>query len=167
MSNKKSFFERITGSMKMSDEDESDVEAIYGNSKKLNIIEKENPSTHNHNEISENNWDEEAELTCDLYDTPNEIIVQTMVAGVSPENLSINITRDSITIRGKREDTRSGSSINFFIQELYWGSFARKIDLPDEIDPDQCEAIEKHGLLIVKMPKIDKNRETKVKIKSI
>lgn len=167
MTNKKSFFQRLAGSISMRDEEEEDIDAIYGNTKKLSILEKDVPNTHNHNEVADSSWDEEAELTCDLYDTPNEIIVQTMVAGVSPENLSINITRDSITIRGKREDTRSGPSINFFVQELYWGSFARKIDLPDEINPDESEAIEKHGLLIIKMPKIDKNRQTKVKIKSI
>ena len=36
-----------------------------------------------------------------------------------------------------------------------------------EVDPEEAEAIEKHGLLIIKLPKLDKNRETKLKIKSI
>ena len=89
-----------------------------------------------------------------------------MVAGVMPDNLNITITRDSITIRGKREENKSINSENYFIQELYWGSFSRTISLPEEIDPEEAEAIEKHGLLIIKLPKIDKNRETKLKIKS-
>ena len=41
------------------------------------------------------------------------------------------------------------------------------ISLPEEVDPDEAEATEKHGLLVLKLPKIDKNRQTKLKIKSI
>lgn len=117
----------------------------------------------------ESNWDEEieAELTVDLYQTPSDIVVKTMVAGVQPDNLSITITRDMITIKGKREETHVIDKDNYFVQELYWGSFSRTISLPEEVDPEEAEAIEKHGLLIIKLPKLDKNRETKLKIKSI
>jgi HSP20 family protein len=90
-----------------------------------------------------------------------------MVAGVQPENLSITITRDMITLRGKREENKSVSSENYFVQELYWGSFSRTISLPEEVDPEEAEAIEKHGLLIIRLPKINKNKETKLKVKSI
>lgn len=159
---KKSFFERLTGSIRLKEEEEEQIE---DKPRKLSVFEKDIPEGHNHNN-KEENWEEEAELTVDVYETKNEIIVQTMVAGVTAEHLSIMITRDSITIRGKREDTRS-ESMDFHVQELYWGSFTRTIALPEEVDPDEAEAIEKHGLLIIKMPKIDKNKETKIKIKSI
>lgn len=115
--------------------------------------------------IEESNGD--AELTVDVYQTPNEIVVQSMVAGVKPENLSVTITRDMITIRGTREEQRVISEEDFFVRELYWGSFSRTISLPQEVEPDQAEAIEKHGLLIIKLPKIDKTRQATVKIKSI
>jgi HSP20 family protein len=90
-----------------------------------------------------------------------------MVAGVQPDNLSITITRDMITIKGKREENQSIDKENYFVQELYWGSFSRTISLPEEVDPEEAEAVERHGLLIIKLPKLDKNRETKLKIKSI
>ena len=107
------------------------------------------------------------QLAVDVYQTPGEIIVQTMVAGVRPEDLSINITRDMITIRGKREENRTISEENYFTKELYWGSFSRTILLPQEIDPESTEAIEKHGLLIIKLPKLDKGRQTSIKVKSL
>ena len=56
---------------------------------------------------------------------------------------------------------------DFFVQELYWGGFSRTITLPEEIDVDAAEAIEKHGLLILKLPKVDKCRKTKLKIKTV
>jgi len=111
--------------------------------------------------------EEEGQLTVDVYQTPAEIIVQTMVAGVRPEDLTITISRDMITIKGKREENRTISEDNFFLQELYWGSFSRTILLPEEIDPEEAEAIEKHGLLIIKLPKIDKEKKTSLRIKSV
>jgi len=161
MLKKKSFLERLTGNMRLKEEDEQEEKELPSQAKKFNII----PDNETENkEILEE--DSEAELTVDLYQTPSDIIVQTMVAGVMPDNLTITITRDTITIRGKREENQSINSENYFVHELYWGSFSRTISLPEEIDPEEAEAVEKHGLLIIKLPKIDKNKETKLKIKS-
>ncbi|MFA6251508.1 MAG: Hsp20/alpha crystallin family protein [Candidatus Paceibacterota bacterium] len=165
MIKKKSFLERLAGGIRFEENEENTEEEAprNGSNKKTVLSLKEN------GESKESKWEEEvdAELTVDLYQTPTDIIVQTMIAGVQPDNLSITITRDMITIRGKREENQSIDRDNYFVQELYWGSFSRTISLPEEVDPEEAEAIEKHGLLIIKLPKLDKNRETKLKIKSI
>ena len=161
---KRSFLERLTGSIRMDDQEEKIEEESP--SKKISLSGKDVEGL---NDDKDEKWEEEqeAELTIDLYQTPNEIIVQSMIAGVHPDNLSINITRDTITIKGKREENQSINRDNYFVQELYWGTFSRTISLPEEVDPEEAEAIEKHGLLIIKLPKIDKNKETKLKVKSI
>lgn len=154
MSKKRSFFERLTGSVDVDDYTEEPTRISP------NAVVKNG-----------NNWIEEeveeAELTVDVYQTAAEIIVQTMVAGVRPEDLEITITRDMITIRGKREETRTINEENYFSKELYWGSFSRTISLPQEVDPEEVEATEKHGLLTIKLPKIDKGRKKNVKVKSL
>ncbi len=109
----------------------------------------------------------EGQLTVDVYQTPTDIVIQTMVAGVRPEDLTLSITRDMLTIRGRREETKSINDENYFIRELYWGTFARTILLPEEIDIEGAEAIEKHGLLIIKLPKIDKQKQTNLRVKSL
>lgn len=109
----------------------------------------------------------EGELTVDVYQTADSIVIQAMVAGVSSEDLSVSITREMVTIRGKRDAPKGITSDNYFFQELYWGAFSRTILLPTEIDIEEAEATEKHGLLTVKLPKIDKGRTQTVKIKSI
>ena len=170
MIKKKSFLERLTGSIRFEDNEENEEEiSSNGSSKKINLSIKDNSELKDKNLSKESKWEEEvdAELTIDVYQTSSDIIVQTMVAGVQPDNLSITITRDMITIRGKREENQSIEKDNYFVQELYWGSFSRTISLPEEVDPEEAEAIEKHGLLIIRLPKLDKNRETKLKIKSI
>lgn len=106
------------------------------------------------------------ELAVDVYQTPSHIIIKAMIAGVRPEDLDVSITRDMVTMRGKRERAMEGTSGDFFFQELYWGSFARTIVLPQEIDIEGAEASEKHGLLIIKLPKLDKGRQAKLKVKA-
>jgi HSP20 family molecular chaperone IbpA len=117
------------------------------------------------------NWleegSEEGELTVDVYQTPAEIIVQTFVAGVRLEDLNISIMRDMITIKGKREGSRNIADEDYFVQELYWGAFSRTILLPQEIEPSETEATEKHGLLVIRLPKIDKAKKTTLKVKSV
>ena len=167
MIKKRSFLERLTGSIRMEDQDEEIVENKEEIKKKFTLNGKDIEGLSDSEKESKWEEEQEAELTVDLYHNQNEIIIQTMIAGVHPDNLSINITRDTITIKGKREENQSIDKENYFVQELYWGTFSRTISLPEEVNPEEAEAIEKHGLLIIKLPKIDKNKETKLKVKSI
>src|SRR3989344_1119166 len=84
----------------------------------------------------------EGELTVDMHQTSDEIIIQAMIAGVRPEELDISINREMVTIKGKRQSDRTVSEENYFYRELYWGSFSRTILLPQEIEPDGAEATE-------------------------
>ncbi|MFA5651833.1 MAG: Hsp20/alpha crystallin family protein [Candidatus Paceibacterota bacterium] len=142
---KKSFFERITGIVKVSDENQE--------SEELGLEESETET--------------EGQLAIDMYQTPSEIVIKTMIAGVEKEDLDVSITRDMVIIKGKREESNDTAGNDYFHKELYWGAFSRTIILPQEIDVDASDAINKNGLLIIKMPKIDKNRQAKLKIKSV
>ena len=142
---KRSFFEKLTGGSKEEEQEEEPSKTF------MEEVEQEN---------------EEGQLTVDVYQSPTEIVIQAIVAGVKPEELDISITQDMVTLKGKREDSRRIERENFFYQELYWGSFTRSILLPQEVDPDEAEAILKNGLLTIKLPKLDKERVQKVKIKS-
>jgi len=146
---KRSFFERLTGAVKLEEEDPLPETKVVPSKPRTSIFEEE----------------EEGQLTVDVYQTASEVVIKTMVAGVKPEDLDVTITRDSVTIRGKREEDRTMSTEDYFHRELYWGSFSRTIVLPEEIDVEGSEAVEKYGLLILRLPKIDKNRLTKLKVR--
>ena len=157
MENKKrSFFERLTGSRKIEEDEGANKEYL------LRVDKKNSGDT---NWIEEEN--EEAELSIDLYQTPTDIVIQTMVAGVKPEDLELSIARDIITIRGKREEQRVIDEDNYFTKELYWGKFSRTVSLPAEVEPEEVEATERHGLLTIKIQKVDKQKKNSVKVKSI
>lgn len=169
MFKRKSFFERLTGGIRLDDSESPDQEEkVVPPPRPMTKVsvqskDKETESASGWAEESE----EEAQLTVDVYQTPTEIIVEAMIAGVRPDDLSVNITRDMITIRGKREGNKMISDENYFTKELYWGGFSRTILLPQEVEPEEAEAVERHGLLMIKLPKIDKMRKTSLKVKSI
>lgn len=151
MKNKRSFFERLTGAVRLDEDELAEKREIRSKKDSEQSIFEES--------------DEEAQLTVDVYQSGSEIVVKTMVAGVKPEDLDVQITRDSITVHGERKEDRTVSSDDYIHRELFWGSFSRTIPLPEEIDVDGAEAVEKHGMLILHLPKLDKNRSSKLKVK--
>ncbi len=102
----------------------------------------------------------------DVYQTPEEIVVKTMVAGIPPNNIDISLTRDMLTITGEREEKKEVTEDNYFYKELVWGSFTRTIMLPAEVEVDEADAKERHGILTIRLPKINKERQAKIKVKS-
>ncbi len=171
-SKKKSFFERLTGSMKIGDDEifeekespktKSRTARSHSMETNIEVTEEVDPFLHTYQDE-----EEDGELPVDVYHTDTEIIVQAFVAGVRPDELQITITRDSMTIKGKRQVSQKMDDNNYCIRELYWGSFSRMIDLPAEVEPEEAEAVEKHGLIIIKLPKIDKQKRASIRVKSI
>jgi HSP20 family protein len=166
MKDTRSFFEKLTGAVKID-------ETEYDQDTPLHVAPKRTLSPTPQNRIPQSaqqpDWmeeeSEEGQLTIDVYQTGNDIIVKCMVAGVRPEDLEITITRDMVTIKGKRETEKNIVEEDYFHQELYWGSFSRTVMLPAEVDVEESEAVEKHGLLIIKLPKIDRHKQAKLKVK--
>ena len=159
MEKKRSFWEKLTGGVSIEEE--------YEEPKKNSMV----ISKGTRDKKPGNNWieeeNEEAELAVDVYQTPTDIIIQTMVAGVKPEDLELAIARDIITIKGHREENRTIDENNYFSKELYWGKFSRTISLPAEVEPEEAEATEKHGLLIIKIKKVDKEKKNNVRVRSV
>lgn len=155
---KRSFWERLTGSVRL-DKEEEDEKGKKKNGKAGALERAE----------GESEWleEDEGQLSLDVYQTPAEIVVQAMVAGVRPDDLQITITRDMVTIRGKREESRVVEEENYFARELYWGTFSRTILLPQEVEPEEAEATERHGFLTIRLPKLDKNKQASVRVKSL
>lgn len=112
-------------------------------------------------------WDDrepEGQLTVDVYQTQNDIIVESAIAGVRPEDIDIQVTADSITIRGSRRREKEVGDEDYLYQECYWGRFARSIILPQEVDPDGANVTFKNGILTVRLPKVNKKKSKRLKV---
>jgi len=117
--------------------------------------------------IIEKNWPTETEgqLTIDVYQTPSDIIIKSTIAGVKPEELDIAISNDMVTIKGYREKDEEVRAEDYYYQECYWGAFSRSVILPVDVESDKAEAGIKNGVLTIRLPKIEKIRTKKIKVK--
>lgn len=169
------FFEKLTGAKQKgsgSMNPSPDVEARSGGRRVS--PQREEPSRPMHlkvetedtaSETAAQTDEEEGELTVDIYDKGDDIVIQSTVAGVKPEDLDVSITNDTVTIRGRRERTEETKEDNYYYKELFWGSFSRSVILPEEIEEDMAEATLKHGLLTVRLPKKKRGVVQKLKVK--
>jgi len=111
-------------------------------------------------------WPEpEGELAVDMYQTENELVILSAIAGVKPEDLNLYLEGEVIFIEGERKKPIDEKG-DYFLQECYWGKFSRKIVLPVEINPEKISATFKDGILTIRIQKISKERKRKIPIKS-
>jgi len=116
--------------------------------------------------VKEKKWFEpEGQLVVDVYQTDKELVIISAIAGVKPEDLNISGQGDIVTIKGKRELPVKDKERNYFYRECYWGPFSKEIILPVEADISQAEASMTEGVLIIRIPKIERKKEKKISIK--
>jgi len=106
----------------------------------------------------------EGELAVDLYQNEEELVLRSAIAGVKPEKLDILIEQDVITIAGTREEPEEKGKIDYFSRECYFGTFSRKIISPVEIDFSRAKAVMKEGILLIKIPKVQKEKRIKLEV---
>ncbi len=109
--------------------------------------------------------DAEGQLTIDVYQTENDIVIKSTIAGVKPEHLDVGISNDMITIKGERETEEEISEENYYYQECYWGSFSRSVVLPTDVLTDKIDATLKNGILTIRLPKADTTKTKKIQVR--
>lgn len=162
---KRSFFDRLSGSLPVDDAYDTFDDELYPpqpTAQRQGIPLQQERSFANLVEEDQS----EGQLPVDVYQTANEIVIRTFVAGVRPDELNVSISRDMVVIEGSREERDSVVDTDYFTRELFWGSFSRTILLPQEIDVDNSSAGAKDGLLSIILPKMDKTRQTKLRVKA-
>src|SRR5665648_972132 len=101
MIKKRSFLERLTGSIRFEDNEgnEEEEKSSVEQGRKISPSFRDNNEERNKDSQPETKWEEEidAELTVDVYQTPSEIIVHTMVSAVQAYRRGISTARDMIT----------------------------------------------------------------------
>lgn len=174
----RSFFERITGARllnqdrgtKVEYEDEPEQKVAVPSDHEIDRAiaepELEPEAEYSDEDTGEAEEEQEGQLTVDVFQDDQNIIVQSTIAGVSPEDLDVSITNDMVTIRGERRQQFDADHEDYFYQECYWGTFSRSIILPVEIDADRAEAKIKNGVLTIRIPKANTAVTRKLKVKT-
>lgn len=196
MAKKRSFFEKLTGASWSPEEEQEKKSKSPASSKKATPKKTEKKATTNKNKdlnmkkskiVEEDKYDEEeistesssekisdsselpeseGQLTVDVYQTPNEVVIKSTIAGVKPNDIDITMNNDMITIKGTRQKDEDIPEEDYYYQECYWGPFSRSIILPVDVEVDNAKASMKNGILSIRLPKVEKVKTKKIEIKA-
>lgn len=177
----RSFFERLTGARVLSaggTDTEEEVLSVHHGASRDDFENPEvdevlaEPEVDAEQDFSDEedgsiaSEEQEGQLTVDVFQDDESIILQSTVAGVSPDDLDVSITNDMVTVRGERRRQYNIDVEDYFYQECYWGTFSRSVILPVEIDADRAEAKIKNGILTIRIPKANAAVTRKLKVKA-
>ena len=155
------FFEELADRNSHAQEGQPEYNVELARTGSSALTHAKNSPTHEHNDTAES----EGQLTIDVYQNALEIIVESAVAGVNPDDIDIDVTNDSITIKGRRYREKEVNEEDYFYQECYWGKFSRSVILPQEVDAERARADFKNGILTVHLPKLHRQKAKKIKVR--
>ncbi|MFH1460798.1 MAG: Hsp20/alpha crystallin family protein [Patescibacteria group bacterium] len=165
---KKEAKNKISQGKTAAEEKDIAVEKTEEKEKKLSLSEKMTKQESITEDKKSEEWltESEGQLTIDVYQTANEVVIKSTIAGVKPEDIDISMTNDMITIKGSRRKDEAVKEEDYYYQECYWGAFSRSVILPVDVEADKAEAIMKNGILTIRLPKVEKVKTKKIEIKA-
>ena len=101
----------------------------------------------------------------DVSEEEDAIMVRAEVPGCKAEDIEISAYGNTLTISGEKKQSEEKKEKNYYHIESTYGSFRREVTLPTDIDAGKIEAVCKDGVLNIRMPKAEKARTVKIKVK--
>jgi HSP20 family protein len=104
----------------------------------------------------------------DVKEDDKEIKVTAELPGMDSDDIDVTLTRDSLTIRGEKQEETEDKGKDYYSAECRYGSFHRVIPLSAEVDETKAEADFKRGVLKIRLPKTAEAQQSlrKIKVKS-
>ena len=142
------------------------TQAISDDEAETGFAEDEEETTSDAPAAQQEDWlsEYEGQLTIDMYQTKDNVVIKSTIAGVKGDDIDVTIANDMVTIRGERKRDFEASSEDYFYQECYWGSFSRSVVLPVDVDIENVSADLKDGILTVILPKAAKAKAKKIRV---
>lgn len=112
-------------------------------------------------------WPEEMAMphpSVDVFESDSEVTVKAELPGIKKDDLSVDITEDSVTISGEKKKEEKVEEKNYFTLERSSGSFRRTVAFPAEVQSAKAKASFKNGVLEIIIPKKTEARKVKVTI---
>lgn len=94
------------------------------------------------------------------------LVIRADLPGIEPKDVEVTVTRDTLTLRGKREQTHEEVGRNYIHREVTYGTFERSLRLPEGVNANDVKASYRNGVLelIVPMPKETGIRKVAVEV---
>jgi len=101
----------------------------------------------------------------EVYEEGDELVVKGELPGITQEDLDIELTGTTLTIKGEKKREREVKEEDYYRCERSYGAFTRTIELPYEVQADKVKATLKNGVLDVRLQKTEEAKKKTVKIK--
>jgi HSP20 family protein len=101
----------------------------------------------------------------DIAENENDFVIKAEVPGCKAEDIDISVHGNTLTISGEKKKEESKEGKGYYHMERSYGCFRRDLNLAAEIDPAKIEATCKDGVLTLMLPKSEKAKAVKVKVK--
>jgi HSP20 family protein len=88
----------------------------------------------------------------DVYETDDSVVVVMELAGVSPEDIDINVEGRRLFVKGARVPAPRARTKRIYHLEIPHGPFHVAVDLPVTVDSSGAEAVTRNGLLEIVLP---------------
>ena len=102
--------------------------------------------------------------SAELIDTPEAVNLKLEVPGIDPKDIDIEVTADSVSIRGERKIESMIEEKGVTRTEFRYGEFHRVIPLPVRIKNTDVKATYKDGILTLALPKVEEEQNRVVKV---
>jgi HSP20 family protein len=98
----------------------------------------------------------------DVFEQDGMLVVKAELPGVKKEDINIAVEEGDLVIRGERKSEEKIEEKDYYHMERFFGSFYRRLPLPEGVMPEKIDALYKDGVLEVKIPKpVSKEPEPK------
>lgn len=103
----------------------------------------------------------------DMYETDKDVVIESPLAGVKPENVQVSVTKGVLTVKGDMKNEHEIEEKNYYRKEVRSGSFYREIPLPTPVLEDKVTAEFEDGVLRITAPKANGTVEKKIDVKVV
>lgn len=107
---------------------------------------------------------ESTALPLDVSVTPDELVVEAALPGVSPDDVEITVENGTLSIRGEYRSERKEGEGDYLIREIRRGEFSRSVALPSGVEPDKASASFDNGVLTLRIPKAEQVKPRQIRI---
>ncbi len=107
---------------------------------------------------------EDWNISLDVVQRTDEIIVKASVPGVKPDGIDLAIEDNVLTIRAERKPDFEDQQSVYLVQERPTGSFYRALSLPETVDANKIQSTYENGVLTVTLPKAEEKKKKQIKI---
>lgn len=101
----------------------------------------------------------------DVADNEDAIVVKAELPGCKADDIDISVHGNTLTISGEKKQEQEQKEKGYYHLERSYGSFRRDLTLPNDVDPDKIDAACKDGVLSITLPKAERAKAVKVKVK--